>query len=632
MCDFSSPRLGFEPGTAASPEPPRSKARIASRDGVGAPGGSSFGDSADAPNEAAPFAVSQLTRLSLFTTAASTERRPRRPRLDMPPSSEGEGEGEGEGPLDRRGDALRDFARGRRRRRSAARGARSPTPGRGRSPRVAPLARRRRPREAPPPPRRDRRPRFRAIYRSRTRSWSKSHSNDARRSRRRRRRARPRPGAPSSRTRTGRGLGLGLGPPLRKATRLELFARAAPALGPASASASASASVLRTVQRTVVRSRRAVRVAVVDDAVKRGGPPRRERAAARGPRRNGSAETHPERARVVQVQRAGPGRNRAVFVPRMRLQKMRLRLVANARPVREVQRGVPPGNRAAFRWVSSGLGPAERAVRRERRRENARTPRWIRGGSRMFANGAGGCDGRVSSVRATARAAARAAARARLRVLLVRQPSDDVAERVRGRPQLVRRVREEARPSAAARAILAQLRAVSAWVQPALEHAVRQLARVPARARALAEVGTRRAAVVETARVSPTRLLAGVRVRTLRPVVRARARTPTHLELEHAEVVAHPGLDVRLRGVRAQAPRLRHGEGPWWTGARRVRRHRRSLASAQVQRVRAREREHASDSRGGAARPPRAVFAAYVPAAAARVLAEGGEPERPRAP
>ena len=59
---------------------------------------------------AAPFAVSQLTRLSLFM-AASTERRPRRPRLDMPPSSEGEGEGEGEGPLDRRGDALRDFAR-----------------------------------------------------------------------------------------------------------------------------------------------------------------------------------------------------------------------------------------------------------------------------------------------------------------------------------------------------------------------------------------------------------------------------------------------------------------------------------------------------------------------------------------
>ena len=200
---------------------------------------------------------------------------------------------------------------------------------------------------------------------------------------------------------------------MRKATRLSLHARR-PRSDP-SASASASASVLRTVQRTVVRSRRAVRVAVVDDAVKRGGPPRRERAAARGPRRNGSAETHPERARVVQVQRAGPGRNRAVFVPRMRLQKMRLRLVANARPVREVQRGVPPGNRAAFRWVSSGLGPAERAVRRERRRENARTPRWIRGGTRMFANGAGGCDGRVSSVRATARAAARAAARARPR-------------------------------------------------------------------------------------------------------------------------------------------------------------------------------------------------------------------------
>ena len=54
-----------------------------------------FGDSADAPNEAMPFVVSQPTRLSLFTTAASTERRPRRPRLDMPPSSEGEGEGEG---------------------------------------------------------------------------------------------------------------------------------------------------------------------------------------------------------------------------------------------------------------------------------------------------------------------------------------------------------------------------------------------------------------------------------------------------------------------------------------------------------------------------------------------------------
>ena len=98
MCDFSSPRLGFEPGTAASPgTAAKQSAHRLSRRRRRA-GGSSFGDSADAPNEAAPFAVSQLTRLSLFTTAASTERRPRRPRLDMPPSSEGEGEGEGEAP------------------------------------------------------------------------------------------------------------------------------------------------------------------------------------------------------------------------------------------------------------------------------------------------------------------------------------------------------------------------------------------------------------------------------------------------------------------------------------------------------------------------------------------------------
>ena len=289
------------------------------------------------------------------------------------PEQRGRGRGRGRGPPSIGAATHFAISRGEDAVEGAPRGERgSPTPGRGRSPRVAPLARRRRPREAPPPPRRDRRPRFRAIYRSRTRSWSKSHSNDARR----------RAGVDGARVRApgrrrpelvrGRGWGWGWGPLEKSHPPGALRAR-------------------RPRARTRFRFRFRFRFRSQNRSENRGSfpssrssrccgrrrsaeDPRRERAAARGPRRNGSAETHPERARVVQVQRAGPGRNRAVFVPRMRLQKMRLRLVANARPVREVQRGVPPGNRAAFRWVSSGLGPAERAVRRERRRENARTP------------------------------------------------------------------------------------------------------------------------------------------------------------------------------------------------------------------------------------------------------------------
>ena len=56
---------------------------------------------------------------------------------------------------------------------------------------------------------------------------------------------------------------------------------------------------------------------------------------------------------------------------------------------------------------------------------------------------------------------------------------EHVAEGVRRRPQLVRRVRKEARAPGALQTILAQLRPVPAGVEPALEDAVRELAGVP---------------------------------------------------------------------------------------------------------------------------------------------------------
>jgi hypothetical protein len=115
--------------------------------------------------------------------------------------------------------------------------------------------------------------------------------------------------------------------------------------------------------------------------------------------------------------------------------------------------------------------------------------------------------------------------------------------------ELVRRVREEADAAAAGGAVLAGLRPVARRVEPALEHAVRELARVAALAPALAEVRARGAGVVVPPRVAAAGLLPRVRVRAVRPVVAPPARAPAHLELVHPELVAGVGVH---RGRRRQ--------------------------------------------------------------------------------
>eukprot|EP00982_Pelagococcus_subviridis_P017375 31533-Pelagococcus_subviridis.AAC.4 len=122
----------------------------------------------------------------------------------------------------------------------------------------------------------------------------------------------------------------------------------------------------------------------------------------------------------------------------------------------------------------------------------------------------------------------------------VRRPPltrERVPERVRRRPQLRRVMREEARAATARGTVLAQLRAVPARVQPALEHAVRKLARVRSRAAPLAELRARRAAVVESSRVASSSLFPRVRERALGPVVRARPAASSDFKLVHPEVV-----------------------------------------------------------------------------------------------
>jgi hypothetical protein len=71
--------------------------------------------------------------------------------------------------------------------------------------------------------------------------------------------------------------------------------------------------------------------------------------------------------------------------------------------------------------------------------------------------------------------------------------------------ELVRRVREEADAMAAPGAVLAGLRPVARRVEPALEHLVRQLARVAALAPALAEVRACRVGVVVPPGVAPSK-------------------------------------------------------------------------------------------------------------------------------
>ena len=74
-------------------------------------------------------------------------------------------------------------------------------------------------------------------------------------------------------------------------------------------------------------------------------------------------------------------------------------------------------------------------------------------------------------------------------------------------------------------------------MEPALEHAVSELARVTFAAMPLAEFRARGAGVVVLPGVSPASLLGGVGERALRPVVGPATWTVADLELEHSEVV-----------------------------------------------------------------------------------------------
>lgn len=85
--------------------------------------------------------------------------------------------------------------------------------------------------------------------------------------------------------------------------------------------------------------------------------------------------------------------------------------------------------------------------------------------------------------------------------------------------ELLRRVCEEADAAAAGGAVFAWLSPVPRRVEPALENPVSELARVASLAAPLAKLRARRARVVELPRVTPSGLLARVRVWALGPVV-----------------------------------------------------------------------------------------------------------------
>ena len=89
--------------------------------------------------------------------------------------------------------------------------------------------------------------------------------------------------------------------------------------------------------------------------------------------------------------------------------------------------------------------------------------------------------------------------------------------------------------------------AIPVGVQPRLEHAVGELARVPPPAGPLAVVGAGGAAVAVGAGVPALGLLPRVGERALRPVMAAPASAPPHLELEHAELVVRVAVRHALR-------------------------------------------------------------------------------------
>ena len=111
---------------------------------------------------------------------------------------------------------------------------------------------------------------------------------------------------------------------------------------------------------------------------------------------------------------------------------------------------------------------------------------------------------------------------------------------------------EEAHAPEAVGPVLARLGSVPGRVEPALEHAVRVLARVALPTVSLAKVGATRTRIVVLPRVTPAGLFTGMGVRTVSPVVRPASCTHPDLELVHAKVIARVRVNrvVGLVGVR----------------------------------------------------------------------------------
>lgn len=107
--------------------------------------------------------------------------------------------------------------------------------------------------------------------------------------------------------------------------------------------------------------------------------------------------------------------------------------------------------------------------------------------------------------------------------------------------ELVISVGKETHSATATRSVLAELSSITRRVEPALEHAMRELTRVTPLAGAFPVIGTRRTGVVELAGIPAAGLLAGVGVRTLGPVVGPATWTVAYLELEHSEIVTGKG-------------------------------------------------------------------------------------------
>ena len=113
-------------------------------------------------------------------------------------------------------------------------------------------------------------------------------------------------------------------------------------------------------------------------------------------------------------------------------------------------------------------------------------------------------------------------------------------------------MRKKADPALAVGSILTRLSSVPSRVEPALEHAVSELARVALPTASSAKLRAGGAGVVVFPRVPPASFFAGMGVRTLSPIVRSPSRALPHLELKHPEVIAGEGVkwEVGLGVVR----------------------------------------------------------------------------------